>query len=363
MVKKTVGYVKLEWTCPRCSTRNPGPNKFCTACGAPQPQDVQFEQAAQERLIEDEAELARAKAGPDIHCPYCGTRNPGGAKFCGACGGDLAGGQARPTGRVVGAFRSGPAAPIICPSCGTQNTGDALACSNCGTPLARPVAAASAAGPAAFPAAGAGRKLPVFGIVIGGILLCVLAVAALLLLGRTENLQGQVQGTRWTRDISIEELGPVQLEDWQDELPSDAQAGSCTLKYRTTSDEPAAVSTEVCGTPYTVDSGSGYGQVVQDCTYEVYDEWCEYTTEEWHTVDTLTASGSDLNPYWPQVNLSETQRSGQESEAYEVTFQTPQGAYEYTPTDVAEYIMFLPGSEWILRVNALNAVISVEPAR
>ncbi len=361
MVKKTVGYVKLEWTCPRCATRNPGPNKFCTACGAPQPEDVQFEQAAQEKLIEDEAELARAKAGPDIHCPYCGSRNPGGAKFCGACGGDLAGGQARQAGRVVGAFRSGPAASVVCPACGTQNPGDALACTNCGTAL--PKSATPAAAPAARPAARVGRKLPVIGIVLGAVVLCVLAVGAILLLGRTEDLQGQVLGRQWTRSVTIEELGPVQLQDWRDELPSGAQAQSCELKYRTTSDEPAAVSTEVCGTPYTVDTGGGYGEVVQDCTYEVYDEWCEYTAQEWHMVNTATSSGSDLNPAWPQLTLSESQRAGDESETYEVTFQTPQGVYEYTPTDVAEYAQFETGSDWILRVNALNAVVSVEPAR
>jgi ribosomal protein L40E len=361
MVKKTVGYVKLEWTCPRCGTRNPGPNKFCTGCGAPQPEDVEFVQAPQEHLIEDEAELARAQAGPDVHCPYCGSRNASGAKFCGSCGGDLAGAQARQTGRVVGAFQSGPAAPIICPSCGTKNPGDALTCSSCGAALTRPGAPKPT--PTARPAAGPRRKLPVIGIILGGIVLCVLAVAGVLLLGRTEDLQGQVQDTQWTRSIVIEELGPVTLEDWQDRLPSDAQAATCSLKYRTTSDEPEAVSTEVCGTPYTVDTGGGYGEVVQDCTYEVYDQWCEYTAEEWHTLDTLTASGSDLNPYWPQLTLSESQRYGQESETYEVTFQTPKGVYDYTPTDIAEFSQFQTGSEWILRVNALGAVVSAEPAR
>lgn len=135
------------------------------------------------------------------------------------------------------------------------------------------------------------------------------------------------------------------------------------MKYRTTSDEPAAVSTEVCGTPYTVDTGGGYGEVVQDCTYEVYDEWCEYTAEEWHTFDTVTANGSDLNPYWPQLSLTDSQRSAQETESYAVTFQTSEGVYEYTATDVAEFSQFQPGSEWILRVNSLNAVVSVEPSQ
>jgi ribosomal protein L40E len=363
MVKRTVGYVKLKWTCPRCGTRNPGPNKFCTGCGAPQPQDVAFEQAPEARLIEDEAELARAKAGPDVHCPYCGSRNPAGARFCGACGGDLAGGQARQAGRVVGAYRSGPMAPVACPSCGAENPAEARNCSRCGAALPKPEAATPTPTSAAKPVSRAGRRVPVIGIVLGSVVLCALAIGAIHLLGRTSDLQGQVQQTQWTRSVSIEELGRVQHEDWRDELPSGAQAGSCELKYRTTSDEPAAVSTEVCGTPYTVDTGGGYGEVQQDCTYEVYDEWCEYIAQEWHTVDTVTASGSDLSPHWPELDLSNGQRAGVESEAYGVTFETNDGIYQYTPTDVGEYALFETGSEWTLHINALNAVVSVEPAQ
>lgn len=70
MARKTVGYVKMEWTCPNCGTRNPGTNAVCSNCATPQPKDVQFEQVAQEELITDEALIAKAKQGPDIHCPF-----------------------------------------------------------------------------------------------------------------------------------------------------------------------------------------------------------------------------------------------------------------------------------------------------
>ena len=45
MAKKKLGYVELEWTCPNCGTRNPGPEQSCVNCGSPQPDDVHFEQA------------------------------------------------------------------------------------------------------------------------------------------------------------------------------------------------------------------------------------------------------------------------------------------------------------------------------
>ena len=51
MAQESLGFVKLEWTCPKCGSRNPGPEKTCLGCGAPQPQDVKFEQAETQVLI------------------------------------------------------------------------------------------------------------------------------------------------------------------------------------------------------------------------------------------------------------------------------------------------------------------------
>ena len=53
-------------------------------------------------FIKDEALIRMAKAGPDIHCPYCGTRNPGTAELCSNCGGELSmGGKFRKAGIKV----------------------------------------------------------------------------------------------------------------------------------------------------------------------------------------------------------------------------------------------------------------------
>ena len=121
MTKKSLGYVELEWTCPNCGAKNLGMAKLCRGCGAAQPAHIEFEQAAEEKLIEDEAKLAQAAAGPDVHCAYCGARNPAGSATCQRCGGDLTGAGARGTGQVLGAHRAGPAAPVRCPACGNEN--------------------------------------------------------------------------------------------------------------------------------------------------------------------------------------------------------------------------------------------------
>jgi predicted nucleic acid-binding Zn ribbon protein len=360
MTKKTLGYVYLEWACPNCQRKNPGPQKFCNGCGAPQPDNVEFIQAAEEKLITDEAEIARAKAGPDVHCPYCGARNPGDAEFCGGCGGNLAEAEARQSGRVVGAHRDGPAPEVNCPACGTANPASAQVCSQCGASLiARPTET-----PKPQPAArtvSAKKGLPILGL-IGGVIVCAaLALLVFFVFIRTEELTGEVRAISWTRTIPILALGPVEYQDWRDEIPSDAEMGTCKEEYRYTQDEPAPNSVEVCGTPYTVDTGSGHGEVVQDCEYQVYDDYCTYTVLDWTVFKEETLTGSDLNPRWPEVNLQADQKEGEREENYEVVFHSDGKSYEYTLTDASEFSQFTMGSQWILNVNALDAVISVEP--
>jgi uncharacterized membrane protein YvbJ len=137
VTQKSLGYVELEWTCPNCGTKNPGPVKSCTSCGSPQPADVQFEQKSQQNLITDSSRVEAAKAGPDVHCPYCGTRNAAGVKVCIQCGGDLSDAQQRLSGRVVGAYVSQPkpVQQVACPNCGTQIPDNLTTCTACGAGL------------------------------------------------------------------------------------------------------------------------------------------------------------------------------------------------------------------------------------
>jgi hypothetical protein len=360
MTKKTVGYVHMLWSCPRCATRNPGPQKFCNGCGGPQPADVPFEQAPEEKMLTDAAEIARAKAGPDVHCPFCSGRNPATAKFCGACGGDLSGGKARDAGKVAGAFRSAPAAPVTCARCGTSNSASSLKCSNCGASLAPAVAPAGSVPPAA-PARPAGRSPVVLILILAG--LCGLAaLAALLFASRKTEVIGEVDSIAWERSVAVEAMRDVDREAWRDEVPAGADLGACREEYRYTSQDPVANSTEVCGTPYTLDTGSGYGEVVQDCVYEVYDDRCSYTAEEWTVVDTLVSSGAAGFPTWPSVSLAVNERQGEQTETYTVVFQTDDGRYTYTPSSASEFTTFSIGSRWILEISGFGSISSLQPA-
>ena len=134
MTTKSKGFIKMEWTCPNCNTRNPGPVKTCQSCGAPQPENVKFEMGADQNFVKDEKEIEQAKKGADIHCGFCGTRNPADAKTCSQCGGDLKEGMKRQAGQQIDRSAA-KAEPFTCPSCGFKNPVSTGNCAQCGAPL------------------------------------------------------------------------------------------------------------------------------------------------------------------------------------------------------------------------------------
>jgi DNA-directed RNA polymerase subunit RPC12/RpoP len=361
MARKTVGYTHLQWTCPACGHKNLGTAEKCASCQAPQPEDVQFEQPAQEKLIQDEQFIERAKAGADIHCPYCGTRNTATATTCAQCGGDLSEGAARARGSTLGAHRRRAVPDVACEFCGTMNPANALACSNCGAamPGAQPQRPSSRPQAQSRPQR-KGMSPVLIGILVVG---CIGAAVLAFLFSRTDDIVGRVQAVEWERTITIEQLGPASHEDWLNEIPADADVGVCTDRVRNTQSNPAPGATEICGTPYTVDTGTGLGEVVQDCEYQVYADWCEYTVMEWQTADEISAEGTGYNAIWPQLNLSNDQREGELVESYRVIFDTDGDTYTYGTSNFDRYQEFQIGSEWVLQVNTFNAVVDVEPVR
>ncbi len=368
MAQKTVGYVELEWTCANCGNKNPGSRKVCSACGAPQPENVQFEQAGQASLISDEQKIVAAKKGADIQCPYCGTRNAGDAALCVQCGGDLKEGTRRTSGKVVGAFQGSnePGRELACPACGKSNPATAKNCLSCGAPLAGrpesvPPQAAVSAGAAGTASGGIQSNIRPWMVlpVIAILLTCCLVVGYFL--NRTETRIGTVQSVGWTRTISIEALQDVSHHDWADQIPSDGNVKSCEQRLYETKDSPVSGAREVCGTPYTVDTGNGFGEVKQDCVYEVYKDYCEYTVKEWGEVDQQTLQGSDMNPVWPQISLSQGQREGAKTAKYAILFETADGVKEFTTDSEELFRQLQPGTQWTLIINTFGAVVSVEP--
>jgi DNA-directed RNA polymerase subunit RPC12/RpoP len=362
MVKKTVGYVDLEWTCPRCGNRNLGVNKKCSSCGAAQPQEVQFELgAASATLTKDEAKIQQAQSGPDIQCPYCGARNLAGAERCKVCGGDLQGGEARQVGQVLGALPTGTTEPVKCPTCGAMNAASATRCESCGALLPKPQTAPPPA--AAQPAKPAGR-LPIGLIALGGILLVIACIAILLLTsrggGKTEQMTGQVSAATWKRVVLVQAMLPVQRQGWRPEIPSSATLGDCQERLYRTLDEPAPGSVEVCGTPYVQDTGTGMGEVVQDCQYQLFEDYCSYTVLGWQAIAPIVLTGEGMNPSWPSQRLNDQQREAGREEEYIVTFQTESGPVQFKAPNLAQYQQFTQGSRWTLEIDSRGRVVGVQ---
>jgi ribosomal protein L40E len=358
MPQETVGYVNLEWTCRRCGAKNPGTTKICASCGNVMSETDKFELPAQQELIKDEAVAAQAQRGADVTCKYCGARNPADAKNCSQCSADLTGATARKSGEVLGAFSAEKKPDVKCPYCGEMNPATALKCSKCAGSLAsRPVNQPSAA-PAAPPA-----KMNPLPLIIGIGVLVIMAILCGLLVFRTSDTSAVVRGVQWQRAIEIIEQRPVQRETWRDQVPSGVPVSACELRVRGVQDQPAPNSVKICGTPYTVDTGSGVGKVVQDCQYEVKDDWCEYSQLEWAVVDSIIARGTDAAVQWPALNLRADQREGNRAEIYAVFFTSDGQEYQMSVAEASDLLKYAAGSRWKLKVNALGNVMSAEPAQ
>lgn len=331
MTRKSLGFVPLVWNCAFCSTQNPGPIKSCTGCGAPQPDNVKFLLVDEDRFnfIKDEALLRMAKAGPDIHCPFCGTRNPSTADLCSKCGGEISmGGKARQSGQRV-----------------------------------KTVAEANKRPPASTPEPKKKRG-PLFTIfaILGLLAIIAGCITLIALMVRTDDVSATVAGVQWQRSIMIEEYMTVTASDWWDEIPEDAEIQSCSYQYRYDSEDPQPVATQVCGEVFYEETGTGAAEAVQECIYEVYDDYCSYTANAWVEVNTLTETGNNMVPRWPTANLTTYQREGERAEDYTITFSGDGETYNYKTTDVDLFLAASPGSRWKLKVNQLNAVQSIEPA-
>ena len=355
--KESKGFVQLEWVCPNCDGRNPGPVKTCQNCGAPQPENVQFQRAVNEKIITDEKVAAAASAGADIHCGFCGTRNPATASTCSQCGADLKEGKARASGQVLQAAQAASKV-VTCANCGTENPGSERTCSQCGSPLPRASAAAvqapGAAGRSApaqtSTAAANAPKKKVNWLVLGGIgaalLLCCIAVIFMFVIP-SKTLTGTVTNVQWQTSVPVQEIQAVNHTNESGNPPSDAYNVACH-------DE----SQEICEDK-TIDKGNGFAEVVQECHTEST-QYCDYTLDEWNTIQTYTLDGNDLYPVYESPNYSSDQRLGASSAVYHVFFSTNDGEITYEPGSESDFQQFAIGSEWTIKLNAVGGVVSVE---
>jgi len=351
MARKSKGFIELEWTCPNCETRNKGFEKSCVNCGAPQPDDVQFEAPAEKKFVSDEkAEELRGRSA-DIHCGFCGTRNPSTAKTCSQCGADLSEGKARQAGREID-MSAGKLEPVTCSNCGTVNPGTNNNCQQCGAALPRPAKPTPpvAASAKVAEAAAKGAKKKTNWLLIGGIgaalAICCIAILMLFVFP-SSSVDATVADVYWQTSVPVQEVRAVDYNDERGNPPSDAYNVSCRDESR-----------EVCEEK-SIDRGDGSAEVVEECHTES-EQYCDYTVDEWTTIQTYTLDGHDLNPFYEQPDVSSDQRLGDSSADFTVYFDTEKGEKTYSPGNENEFQRFQVGSTWTLKLNALGGVVGVE---
>lgn len=356
--RRTVGYVQNEWVCPNCQTRNKGGEKTCENCGAPQPENVQFQLPSEQKFVTDETAVKVAQAGADIHCGFCGTRNPATAETCSQCGADLKEGKAREAGRVMQQPAAQPKI-VKCDNCRTDNPSSNSVCSNCGSPLpkltpAQPVVnmpqARSGLSPAAPLTGKKSSRAPwIIAAAVLGCLAIICVGVLVFFVFPTSSVQATVTDVYWQTSVPVQEVQPVHYNNERGNAPSGAYDVSCH-------DE----SQDVCEQK-TIDKGNGYSEVVEECHTETQ-TYCSYTVDEWTTIQTYTLDGHNLQPVYESPNVSSDQRLGDTSETLTVYFLTDDGSQEtYTASSVSEFQQFTTGSTWTLNMNLAGGVVSVEP--
>ncbi len=348
MGKRSSKFIQLEWECPGCDARNPGPEQSCLSCGAPQPDNVEFVAPAERKFVTDDVSLKRAKAGADIYCAFCETRNTATATECIQCGADLAEGERRKAG---GEVRQRAAVKMVaCPNCEAENRSSNSTCAECGAPLEREKVASSKARrkmTSAEQAKNTGKpknRKWIIGLVLAVILCCV--AGAIFFFSPSESVTGTVNQVHWETSLPLQEEREAHYSNERGNPPSDAYDVSCHTE-----------SEEVC-TERTVDQGNGFAEVVQDCETRS-EEYCSYSVLEWQTIETLTLNGNDFSPEYASPSVSSIQRLGNESVDYTVTFSAEAEMLDYTADDLDEFRQFQIGSEWTLNMNRLGSIVSV----
>lgn len=310
------------WDCPSCGRKaNRGSHKHCGGCGAPRGLDVPFYLPEDAPEVTDAKELARARAGPDWSCSYCGGDNPGDNAFCGGCGASKDGAAPRP----VVEHRPQPAPP---------------------------------------PAPPAKKRSFKLGCLLGLAGLVLALVLAQVCFGpKQETLT--VTGHQWEREIAVEAQRRVVEEGWEGELPAGARMLSSARvlhhvdKIEVGRQEKTRTVTErvQTGTEKVKvgqrDLGNGYFEDVYEDrpVYEnvereeryfepvyreqpVYRNRLRYEVDKWFPARTEKAGGDGLATAWPNPRLGAREREAKRTARYLLQLADPKGrSYSYEVGD------------------------------
>lgn len=337
------------WDCPGCGRKRiDGPERGCPECGRPRDPQVQFYTDDEAPSVEDPALIARAHTGADWTCPYCGADNPRGSTSCEGCGATQEGAKSRQERIMIAGEPKAPAAQA-----------------SAGPKVQVPDSAAPLAGPVASPRSSGKRLLACVALVLALIL-----AAAYALFIRTKPLTVTVTKATWVKSLKIERLETQLREAWRDEVPSGAREVRRSNAQRT---KHVQVGTERVKVGKK-DLGNGFFEDVyadrpkyEDRTFQ--DTRVSYEIDRWVDAGTLKNEATDgTEPEYPSFVPSSKQRVARRDSEIVLALEGDNGkSYAYTlklgddPAMRGQLAAFGPGKTLVARVNAVGAVLKLEP--
>ena len=294
------------WDCDYCGAdRISGEIKICPHCGKPRGKDITFYMAGPKNYVTDPDKINK---NPDWLCPYCNTLNPDDNKFCSACGAAREESEANYFENKEKEKERKEQQEALKPK--EQDTSSRSA---------------------------ARSRLPLF---IG--LFAALALLVFLLMPKTKGLH--VDAKSWERSVKVERYQEVQDSSW--DLPDGAWNISSREEvytynhildhYETRTREVSEQVLDGYDTEVEYrDLGNGYYEEIEHQvpryrteyhteTYEepvyvdvpVFAKKYYYSIMKWLYDRDEVTSGTDTEPYYAELTLSDTERESGRSEQY-----------------------------------------------
>jgi ribosomal protein L37E len=366
------------WDCPACGTKGISAlrKRKCPNCGySKTSQDTEIRSDVE---ITDSDGVALARGGPHWECSSCGSVNLDKYEVCEECGNPKEVDDRRSTVRELG---STPPPTYRPPDADAQWYPKSLAGEAQHAMVEFKMVSLPEVPEPKFENSAKSRWLSF--ITVKRALIALVAVVALTLLGygifHTREIQGQVTGFSWSRDVAIERYLTVHESGWL--LPAGAYNVSSEerISHYDPVYEEKQVTVHHSQTCYR-DLGNG-SEESYDCSYDtnetervqtgenpVYETWYEYNIDKWVYARTVHASGNDRNPYWPEYTLNfdgqtiiNTERVGGTSETYMVYFEVIEKdklkTFSYQ-TSESEWQQYALGKTYLLRVNHFDAIMN-----
>ena len=341
--------IEAYWDCPYCGNKAiRGRERVCPACGKTRTAEAKFYMLDREPVADESA----VETGPDWYCPFCDSYNPHSAGFCRNCGHPR-----EEADKDYFAVRREEEQ--------RQKEREAE--------IAHAARQESATAPSGGRSPSKGRFI-LIALAAALILACVIG-----LMPHSSTLT--VVEKSWQRSIDMEEYRLVEDQGWS--LPGDAVEllGSSQEihhynqvfdHYETVTETRSEQVFDGYDTYTTYnDLGNGYFEEEEHqvpryrteyYTVEreepvyipvpVYETMYHYTIRRWEYVGTETVSGTDSDPYWPPVTVSDTSREAGRSERYSVLCENKKGVQSSYTCDPEIWLALDTGSSYKLRTQS-----------